>query len=116
MDLSLATIPHLEGGFVTLYREPIVRYQVENPKGPMDQILCLDDIMGNLFAVDPTFRIEPCRDPNGTWTLEFDGAHSSFGSGVGIVLTTPSKETFYFSYRLEYNFTNDIVEYEYFLI
>jgi hypothetical protein len=24
MDLSYATIPHPEGGFVTLYREPIV--------------------------------------------------------------------------------------------
>jgi hypothetical protein len=33
MDLSYATIPHPEGGFVTLYREPIVRYQVEVPKG-----------------------------------------------------------------------------------
>jgi ribonuclease HI len=44
--------------------------------------------------------------------LEFDGAHSSSGSGAGIVLTTPSKETFYYSYRLEYHCTNNVVEYE----
>jgi ribonuclease HI len=46
------------------------------------------------------------------WTLEFEGSHSSSGLGVGIVLTTPYKETFYYSYRLEYHCTNNIVEYE----
>jgi hypothetical protein len=76
MDGSNATIPHPEGGFVTLYKEPITRGQVEIPKDPMDQIFCLDDRMGNLFAADPTFKREPCQNPNGTWTLEFDGAHS----------------------------------------
>jgi ribonuclease HI len=55
---------------------------------------------------------ETTKTPEGIWTLEFDGAHSSSGSGVGIVLTTPSKETFYYSYRLEYHCTNNIVEYE----
>jgi ribonuclease HI len=116
MDGSNATIPHPEGGFVTLYKEPITRCQVEPPKSPMDQIFFLDDRMGNLFAVDPTFKREPCQNPNGTWTLEFDGAHSSFSSGAGIVLTPPSRETFYFSYRLEYDCTNNVVEYEALLI
>jgi hypothetical protein len=32
------------------------------------------------------------KTPEGIWTLEFDGSHSSSGSGVGIVLTTPSNE------------------------
>jgi ribonuclease HI len=49
-------------------------------------------------------------------TLEFDGAHSSFGSGEGIFLTAPSKETFYYSYRLEYHCTNNVAEYEYLII
>jgi hypothetical protein len=31
MDLSYATIPHPEGGFVTLYKEHFVQYQVETP-------------------------------------------------------------------------------------
>jgi ribonuclease HI len=50
------------------------------------------------------------------WTLEFDGTHSNFGFGVGIVLITPSKEATYFSYRLEYNCTNNIAEYKALLI
>jgi hypothetical protein len=57
MDLSYATIPHPEGGFVTLYREPIVRYQVESPKGPMDEVFYLDEKMGNFYAIDPTLQL-----------------------------------------------------------
>jgi hypothetical protein len=38
MDLSYATIPHPEGGFVTLYREPFSRHQVESQKNPTDEI------------------------------------------------------------------------------
>jgi hypothetical protein len=79
MDGSNATIPHPEGIFDTLYKEPITRCQVEPPKGPMDHIFFLDDRMGNLFAVDPNFKRDPCQNPNGMWTLEFNGAHSSFG-------------------------------------
>jgi ribonuclease HI len=50
------------------------------------------------------------------WTLDFDSAPSSFGLGAGIVLTTPSKEAFYFSYRLEYDCTKNVVEYNALLI
>jgi ribonuclease HI len=46
------------------------------------------------------------------WNLEFDGAHLSSGSGIGIVITTPSKESFYYSYRLEYHYTNNVSKYE----
>jgi ribonuclease HI len=44
--------------------------------------------------------------------LEFDGSHSNSRSGVGIVLTAPSNEVFYHSYRLEFHCTNNINEYE----
>jgi ribonuclease HI len=44
--------------------------------------------------------------------LEFNGSHSNSGSGAGIVLTTPSGEVFYHSYRLEFHCTNNIAEYE----
>jgi hypothetical protein len=37
----------------------------------------------------------------GSWGLDFDGAHSSRGSGVGIVLRSLDSETTLFSYRLE---------------
>jgi hypothetical protein len=81
MDLSYATIPHPEGGFVTLYREPVVRYQVETLQSPVDEVFYLDDKMGNFYAIDPTLQMEQCQDTSGMWTLEFDGAHSNSGSG-----------------------------------
>jgi ribonuclease HI len=45
--------------------------------------------------------------------LELDGAQSSSGSGsgVGVVLISPDKEATFFSYRLEFYFTNNIDEY-----
>jgi hypothetical protein len=55
----------LKGGFVTLYREPIVRYQVESPKGPMDEVFYLDEKMGNFYAIDPTLQVEQCQDTSG---------------------------------------------------
>jgi ribonuclease HI len=48
----------------------------------------------------------------GYWGMDFDGAHSSTGSGVGIVLRSPDKKTTLFSYRIEFNCTNNIEEYE----
>jgi ribonuclease HI len=48
----------------------------------------------------------------GSWGLDFDGVHSSVGSGAGIVLRSPDNKTTLFSYRLEFNCTNNIVEYE----
>jgi ribonuclease HI len=44
--------------------------------------------------------------------LDFDGAHSSAGSGVRVVLISPDKEATLFSYRLEFDCTNNIAEYE----
>jgi len=44
--------------------------------------------------------------------MDFDGAHSSTGSGMGIVLRSPGKKTSILSYRIEFNYTNNVEEYE----
>ena len=44
--------------------------------------------------------------------MHFDGAFSIAGKGVGIVIESPSHKEFNFSYRLEFNATNNVVEYE----
>jgi ribonuclease HI len=72
--------------------------------------------MGNFYAMDPTFQVEQFQDTSRTWTLEFDGSHSSFGSRANIFLMSPSKEATYFSYILEYDCTNNVTEYKAFLI
>jgi len=50
MDLSYTTIPTCEGTFVTLHREPALKYHVEDPKDPMNKLACYDDELGN-FAI-----------------------------------------------------------------
>jgi ribonuclease HI len=48
----------------------------------------------------------------GYWGMGFDDAHSSTGSGVGIVLRSSGKRTTLLSYRIKFNYTNNIEEYE----
>jgi ribonuclease HI len=109
---SKAIIPHPEGGFFTLHREPLVGSSVETLDELSDQLLCIDNDIDNWFVQGGNSDIDTIEEPEGMWTLEFDGSHSSSGSGVGIVLTAPSGEAFYYSYRLEYHCTNNIAEYE----
>jgi ribonuclease HI len=56
--------------------------------------------------------MDTVEEIEGIWTLEFDGSHSSVGSGAGIVLIAPSGEVFYHSYRLDFSCTNNVAEYE----
>ena len=56
MDLSYANIPTCDG-YVTLHREPAVRYQVEDPKEPMNEVLYIDEECGNLTVY--TNSLEP---------------------------------------------------------
>jgi ribonuclease HI len=109
---SKAIIPHPEGGFFTLHKEPITGCLIETPEEPDNQLLCVNNGIESWFIQGENSEDEFTQTPGGIWTLEFDGAHSSSGSGAGIVLTAPSKETFYYSYRLEYHCTNNVVEYE----
>jgi ribonuclease HI len=42
----------------------------------------------------------------------FDGASSSIGTGVGVVFMSPCQETISLSYKLEFETTNNVAEYE----
>ena len=44
--------------------------------------------------------------------MYFDGAKSKHGAGAGIVLISPSGEEKCFSFRLEFEATNNVAEYE----
>jgi hypothetical protein len=46
------------------------------------------------------------------WTLYFDGSKSQEGSGVGCILIDPKGKQNFMSCRLEFECTNNIVEYE----
>jgi hypothetical protein len=109
---SKVIISHPEGGFFTLYREPLVGSLVETFDEPNDQLLCINNDIDNWFLQGGSHEDDTVKAPKGVWTLEFDGSHSIFGSGFRIVLNSPSNEAFYYSYRLDYQCTNKITEYE----
>ena len=44
--------------------------------------------------------------------MNFDGVFSRLGKGVGIVIQAPNGQKFKFVYRLEFDATNNVVEYE----
>ena len=50
------------------------------------------------------------------WQIYFNGAYSKSGKGVGIVIISPSKKVYNFSFRLEFEASNNVDEYEAFLL
>jgi ribonuclease HI len=109
---SKATILHLEGGFFTIYNEPLVGSPVETSNEPSDQLLCINNGLNNWFIQEGKLDMDTVEETEGIWTLEFDGSHSSSGSGAGVVLIAPLGEVFYHSYRLEFYCTNNVAKYE----
>jgi ribonuclease HI len=113
---SKATIPHPEGGFFTLYNEPLVGSLVETFDESSDQLLCIGSDLNNWFVQEGKLDVNTIEETEGIWILEFDGSNSSSGSGAGMVLTALSDEVFYNSYRLEFPCTNNIAEYKAFIL
>lgn len=68
-----------------------------------------DAILSNSIA--PIKEESEEEGSNILWRMNFDGAHSRSGTGAGIVLTSPNGEVLSFALRLEYEGTNNAVEY-----
>lgn len=50
------------------------------------------------------------------WTLYFDGSHTQHGSGAGVLFITPQGDYILRSYRLSFPCTNNIEEYDTFVL
>jgi ribonuclease HI len=119
MDLTFATIPYppLSTENFRLFRETQRKYHIEDPKEPMNEFLCQMSDMGNfsicsnfLTLVEEKFKDE--MKSNKPWNMNFDGAHSRSRKGAGIVLVSPTRKSYNFAFRLEFDATNNVVEYE----
>jgi ribonuclease HI len=116
MDLSYATIPTPDGGTFKLDREVYRKVHVENPKVPIDELVYDEEGLGNYAILSNS--IVPLEDKvkdnelDKVWYMHFDGAFSRLGKGVGIVLQAPNGKVSKFAYRLEFDATNNVAEYE----
>jgi ribonuclease HI len=123
MDLSYATIPVFGGEHRRLYREVRLAYLVSDHENPSNHpIYVVEDELGSsIFHIGDQIvetsvrKIIPAAEENTenlVWKMFFDGACSKEGSGAGIVFISPTKEVIPLSYKLEFDTTNNISEYE----
>jgi hypothetical protein len=117
MDLSYATIPTCDNTFVRLTREQEKKYHVEDPKEPMNELVYETEGLGNYAILSNS--LAPIKEKikeekvDEVWKMNFDGAHSRSGKGAGIVITSPTRQyPSTFAYRLEFEATNNVAEYE----
>jgi ribonuclease HI len=71
----------------------------------------LEEGIENTFILEKSLFLDEEKE-EGSWGLYFNGAHSSTGSGAGIVLILLDNKTTLFLYMLEFNCKNNIIEYE----
>lgn len=118
LDLSYATIL-VNGHEVRIEREPRSSYIIEDVETP-EPICFIQSNMDN-FKVQLTkpktellSPIQSCiKETNDQVRhMYFDGSCSKEGSGAGILFISPRGETFKYSFKLIFECTNNIVEYE----
>ena len=126
MDLTYATIPMFGGEHRRLYREAQLAYIINDEANPTNHpIFSLDTDLGssvlqltNAPELPLKFRKKPTISPEFSppitliWKMFFDGASSKEGVGAGVVLVSPAQETISLSYKLEFEATNNVEEYE----
>jgi ribonuclease HI len=125
MDLTYATILVFGGEHRRLYREAQLAYIVSDEADPTNHpIFSLDTDLGSKLlqltdAPEPPLEIknsitlyEDYPPINSVWNFFFDGASSREGAGAGVVFVFLALETISLSYNLEFEATNNVVEYE----
>lgn len=123
-DLSYATVPVLGGENRRLYREVQLAYIINDEKNPTNN---------PIYATETNFgacilQIEESQIPSTQlkkpvcqmteeegpqiWDMFFDGACSNEATGVGVVLVSLTQEYIHLSFKLTFQVTNNIIEYE----
>jgi ribonuclease HI len=109
-----------------LYREAQLAYIISDEANPTNHpIFSLDTDLGSSLlqltdAPEPPLEIRKrpitfCENSppiTSVWKMFFDGASSKEGVGAGVVFVSPTQETITLSYKLEFEATNNVAEYE----
>ena len=60
--------------------------------------------------------MEKKQKEEGLWTMYFDGSVEKFGPSAGVYIISPIRDFKALSYKLTFECTNNVVEYEYLLL
>ena len=64
----------------------------------------------DLMAILQIDKEEPMKKKN--WKMYFDGASNALGHSIGVVLISPDKTHCPFTVKLNFDYTNNVAEYE----
>jgi ribonuclease HI len=64
------------------------------------------------ITIPTSHVLSPSQETQCIWIIYFDGSYLKEGVGVGVVLISPKIEEIHLSYKLEFEATNNLVEYE----
>jgi hypothetical protein len=111
LDRTHLSIPR-NGKNIIILREGIISPYIESV--PQYSINYIEEDLGvySIFAEEDNIPLEKIDLDNDIWHMHFDGSCSSEGNGVGIILVSLAGKIYTLSYRLEFSFTNNVVEFE----
>jgi hypothetical protein len=123
MDMKYATVQVFGVENRRLYRETQFSYVVSDQSNPKDHPICaVDEDLGCCIlsmneeyseaSTPADFILNLATEIDDAWKMYFDGEYSKEGVGVRVVLISPTKKKIHLSYKLEFEATNSVLEYE----
>jgi len=123
-DLSYVTISVFGGKNRRLYKEAQLAYIISDEKNPINHPIyvvnidfgaCILEIEESQKAVMQIMKLKvQLEEEQGgqVWEMFFDGACSRETAGAGVVLVSPQQESIQLSFKLVFQVTNNIAEYD----
>eukprot|EP00253_Pinus_taeda_P035945 PITA_35945 len=123
-DLSYAIVPVFGGESRRLYREARLAYIISNEENPSKHpIYAVDTDFGAcILQIEESQKasmqikkpVNQAREEKGSqvWEMFFDGTSSRETAGAGVVLISPKQESTHLSFKLAFQVTNNVAEYE----
>ena len=113
LNLTYASIPITKTASIKLMNDTPMIEHVETLDHLFDDAMRATNV-GNFMVLANYWeeaRPHPFP-PSNIWKMHFDDANSRHGAGAGIVLISLAREETIHSFRLEFDCTNNVAEYE----
>jgi ribonuclease HI len=111
LDETRLSIPR-NGKNIIVLREGRISPYIENVPQSNVHYIEEDPRVYSIFTEEDNTLLEQINLDDDMWHMHFDGACSSEGNEVGIILVSPAEKIHNPSYRLEFTCSNNVSEFE----
>ena len=115
LDGTHLSIPR-NGKHIIVLREGRISPYIESVTQPNVNYIEEDLRVYSIFVEEDNIPLEQIDLDDGMWHMHFDGSCSNEGNGVGIILVSPVGKIHNLSYRLEFSCSNNVAQFEDFLL